>query len=92
MLLASTALLLLLFDAPATAAADGPRPPVLAGEVDAVAALVQRKLPGSRQFLLRISPNACGGATCFQLADAPDGSTSVTGTSASELSAGLGTI
>lgn len=71
-------------------AAASSRPPVLAGEVAAVAALLQRKLPGSSQFLLHIRPDACGVATCFRLADAPGGRTSVTGTSASELSAGVG--
>ena len=83
------AALALLCHAPAKATA-AQRPPVLAGEVAAVAALLQRKLPGSNQFLLKISPDACGAATCFRLADAPGGRTSVTGTSASELSAGVG--
>lgn len=80
-------LLGLLCYAPATAALG---PPVLAGEVAAVTALLQRKLPGSSQFQLQISPGACGTATCFRLSDAPSGRTSVVGTSASELSAGVG--
>lgn len=67
------------------------RPPVLSGEVEAVTALLQRKLPGSSsQFLLQVSPDACGTATCFRIADAPGGRISVAGTSASELSAGVG--
>ena len=80
----------LLWHAPAACAATQ-RPPVLAGEVAGVAALLQRKLPGSSQFLLQISADACGAATCFRLADASSGGRiSVTGTSASELSAGVG--
>jgi hypothetical protein len=84
-------LALLLCHAPPASAVQAQRPPVLAGEAAAVAALLQRKLPGSSsQFLLQVSPHACRAATCFRLADAPGGRISVTGTSASELSAGVG--
>jgi alpha-N-acetylglucosaminidase len=63
--------------------------------VRAVQDLLDRVLPGSRShFALSIAPT-CGEemiqAPCFLLSDGADGKVHVTGTSASELSAGVGT-
>ena len=70
-------------------------PPHLVGTTDAVAALLERVLPGSSaHFALSIAPACPGvanGTNCFTLADSADGAqTVVTGTTASELTGGLG--
>ena len=72
-------------------------PPHLRGSTDAVTALLERVLPGSAShFELSIVPGLrCPGtrniAACFTLTDAPGGGkTAVAGTSASELTGGLG--
>eukprot|EP01079_Euglenida_sp_SAG-EU17-18_P004825 gene4825-4982_t len=76
--------------ATALSAVAGERP-ALQGNAAAVKALVERKLPGSSgHFDLLVDPDACGQDTCFVLADLPDGRVRCTGTSASELSAGVG--
>lgn len=67
----------------------------LVGNVSAVKALLERVLPGSSaHFELSISPTCPevpAGKACFTLADSSDGMHIVlTGTSASELTAGLG--
>ena len=69
-------------------------PPHLVGNATAVAALLERVLPGSSaQFMLSIEPSCPGipaGKACFSLSDGPAGRTKITGTSASELTGGLG--
>jgi hypothetical protein len=70
-----------------------PFPPHLVGNVSSVYALIERVLPGSSDhFSLSLSPSCAGvqsGKNCFTLAD--DGSKiSITGTTASELTGGLG--
>ena len=61
---------------------------------DAAAALLERVLPGSSsQFVLAIEPVCPGipeGKACFTLADGAGGKTKITGTSASEITAGIG--
>jgi hypothetical protein len=64
--------------------------PVLEGNANAVAKLLERKIGSSSHFLLQVTPDACGRVTCFRLTDSVDGRISVVGTSASELSAGVG--
>jgi hypothetical protein len=68
-------------------------PPHLVGTPAAAAALLERVLPGSSaHFALAIEPHCPGvpaGTACFTLAD--DGTTTkITGTSASELTGGIG--
>ena len=70
-------------------------PEHLVGTTDAVAALLERVLPGSSaHFALSLAPTCPGvpqGQACFTLADSADGAqTVVTGTTASELTGGLG--
>ena len=70
-------------------------PPHLVGSVPAVVALLERTLPGSAaHFELSIEPSCPGvpdGQACFALADGAGGKTTkITGTSASELTGGLG--
>jgi alpha-N-acetylglucosaminidase len=70
-------------------------PPHLVGSPSAVTELIERVLPGSsRRFELSIAPTCPGvkeGRACFTLADSSDGTkTVITGTSASELTGGLG--
>jgi hypothetical protein len=70
-------------------------PPHLVGNVSAVTALLERVLPGSSaHFELSIEatcPDVPSGKACFTLADSIDGKrTKITGTSASELTGGLG--
>ena len=69
-------------------------PPHLVGSADAVSALLERVLPGSSaRFDLTVDVAlACPReANCFSLADSSDGlKTVVTGTTASELAAGVG--
>ena len=70
-------------------------PSHLVGSVPAVAALLERVLPGSAtRFELSIAPTCPGvpaGKACFTLADGAGGKTiKVTGTSASELTGGVG--
>lgn len=80
--------------APATAAS----PPLLAGTAAAVTALIERVLPGqSSHFELSLNASLCphpstttSTSLCFALADGSDGRVAVTGTTASELSAGVG--
>jgi hypothetical protein len=69
-------------------------PPHLVGTAGAVSALLERVLPGSStHFDLAISP-ACPGISsstnCFTLSDGADGKVKITGTTASELTGGLG--
>jgi hypothetical protein len=80
--------LLLAALAGATLAAAGP------GNVTAVYALIERVLPGaSPHFALSFAP-ACAGVDaatgCFTLADGPGATITIAGTSAAELTAGLG--
>ena len=78
--------------------ASAPPPPHDGGPAAAVYALLERVLPGaSARFALSLAPSCPGlppGAACFALADAsgPGGApqTAVSGTSASELAAGVG--
>ena len=76
------------------AAAGATFPQHLAGNVSAVAALLERVLPGSSaQFELSLGPTCPGvpaGKACFTLSDGGAGRTVITGTSASELTGGLG--
>ena len=72
-------------------------PPHLVGTTAAVSALLERVLPGSSaHFVLSIAPTCPGvanGTNCFTLADSSDGDgaqTVITGTTASELTGGLG--
>jgi hypothetical protein len=70
-------------------------PPHLVGNVSAVTALLERVLPGSSaHFELSITascPGVPAGKACFTLADSADGKhVVITGTSASELTGGLG--
>lgn len=69
-------------------------PPHLTGNVSAVYALLERVIPGSSSnFELSISGTCEGipaGKACFTLADTPQGKISVAGTSASEISGGIG--
>ena len=69
-------------------------PKHLVGSVDAAAALLERVLPGSAShFDLAIEPRCPGipaGKACFTLADGAGGKTQITGTSASELTGGIG--
>lgn len=71
-------------------------PPHLIGNVSAVSALLERVLgPGSAaQFDLAIDQKSCPGVqpgiNCFTLVDGADGRIVVTGTTASELTGGLG--
>ena len=68
-------------------------PPHLVGNVTAVYGLLDRVLPGSSaHFDLSLSPTCPGipaGKACFTLADSGD-KTRITGTTASELTAGAG--
>ena len=68
-------------------------PQHLTGSASAVEALLERVLPGSAsQFELSIEPRCPGipaGKACFTLADSA-GKTRITGTSASEITGGLG--
>ena len=69
-------------------------PSHLVGSVDAAAALLERVLPGSAShFELAIEPHCLGipaGKACFTLSDGTGGKTKITGTSASELTGGIG--
>ncbi len=71
-------------------------PPHLVGNVSAVHALLERVLPGSSaHFDLAIDrdhrcPGVPSGKACFTLADGAGGKTTITGTTASELTGGLG--
>jgi hypothetical protein len=70
-------------------------PDHLVGNVSAVTALLERVLPASSaHFELSIvatCPGVAAGTACFTLADSSDGKrTTITGTSASELTGGLG--
>ena len=68
-------------------------PPTLPGNAAAVSALLERKIPGaSQQFALEVAPGVCGPvpSLCFRLADTKGGRISVVGSTASELSAGVG--
>ena len=70
-------------------------PPHLVGNASAVTALLERVLPGSSEhFELSLAPSCPGiapGKNCFTLADSADGSkTRITGTTASEITGGLG--
>ena len=71
-----------------------PFPPHLSGSADAVSELLERVLPGSStRFELAVDTAlACPRkANCFELADSFDGlKTVVTGTTASEVAAGVG--
>jgi alpha-N-acetylglucosaminidase len=81
------------------ASVTGPRPvatfpPHLVGSVDAVVDLLQRVLPGSAShFELAIEPRCPGipaGKACFTLTDGVDETIKITGTSASEITGGIG--
>jgi hypothetical protein len=66
-----------------------PKPPP--GNVSAVEELLDRVLPGAREhFQLAIDSSACSSAGCFTLEDGSDGTIKVTGSSASDVSAGVG--
>ena len=70
-------------------------PPHLTGNVSAVTALLERVVPGSSpHFSLTITPEGCegvpNGTACFTLSDGDDGTLKVSGTSASELTGGIG--
>lgn len=76
-------------DVPSAAPLSDPR-----GNVSAVYALLERVLPGSSShFYLSLEDGSCGSVLppCFLVADGPGGVVNVSGTSASELTAGLGT-
>lgn len=63
------------------------------GNVSAVYALLERVLPGSSShFALALTDGSCGSALppCFEVSDGPGGVVRVSGSSASELTAGLG--
>lgn len=68
----------------------------LTGSVAAVYDLLERIIPGSAaHFALSfLPPTACplgpSGTACFNISDAAGGHTAIAGTSASELSAGVG--
>ena len=69
-------------------------PPHLTGDAAAVEALLERVLPGSSsQFDISLSPRCPGvptGTACCTLSDGAAGKIKVTGTSASELTGGVG--
>ena len=68
-------------------------PPHLVGTAPAVEALLERVLPGSAShFAFTISRNATHATNrnSFELSDTADGKTAIRGTTASELTAGLG--
>ena len=70
-----------------------PLGPQLKGNVDAVQDLLDRVLPGAKaHFELAISDSCANGtaASCFSIEDTPDGKVSLAGTSASELTYGIG--
>lgn len=71
-----------------------PFPPHLTGSADAVSELLERVLPGSStRFELAVDAalDCPTKANCFELADSSDGlKTVVTGTTASEVAAGVG--
>ena len=75
-------------------ATGGSFPPHLVGNASAVHALLERVLPGSStHFELAVAPACPGvpaGKACFTLADGAGGKVKITGTSASEISGGLG--
>ena len=87
--------LLALLIAPAAPVTPATFPPHLTGNVSAVYALLERVIPGSStHFELALAPSCSGasgpaGAACFALSDASS-KTRITGTSASELTGGLG--
>lgn len=94
---AATAMLALL--APAEPPVEAARtaatfPPHLTGDAAAVEALLERVLPGSSsQFDISLSPRCAGvptGTACCTLSDGATGKIKVTGTSASELTGGVG--
>lgn len=68
--------------------------PTLLGSVEAVYALLERVLPGSSSHfaLSLLNSSACTGPilSCFTIDDAPAGMTAIAGTTASELSGGVG--
>ena len=71
-----------------------PARPYLIGNVSAVYDMLERVLPGSSShFALSLALGCAGTASpyCFAVSDAPGGLVAVVGTSASELSAGVGT-
>ena len=76
----------------AASAAIPPFPPHLVGNASAVAALLERVVPGaSAHFEFEIVPAAAAGAkNAFAIADTRDGKIKITGTTASELTGGLG--
>ena len=68
-------------------------PPHLVGNATAVYGLLERVLPGSSaHFELAIAPQAAshGGKNAFTISDVTGGRTRITGTTASELTGGLG--
>lgn len=70
-------------------------PQHLTGNVSAVTALLERVVPGSSlHFSLTITSEGCegvpSGTACFTLSDGDDGTLKVSGTSASELTGGIG--
>ena len=68
-------------------------PPHLVGNATAVYGLLERVLPGSSaHFDLAIAPQAAshGGKNAFTISDVAGGRTRITGTTASELTGGLG--
>ena len=65
-------------------------PPHLVGNASAVSALLERVIPGaSKSFEFAIAP-AAGTKNAFALSDTVDGKIKITGTTASELTGGLG--
>ena len=88
--------LLLLLGAAACVKAGIPSfPPHLVGNTSAIAALLERVLPGSsKNFELDIAPTCPGiphGTNCFTLADSGGGATTkikITGTTAAEVTGG----
>lgn len=64
------------------------------GNVSAVYALLERQLPGSSPSFAFSLTGACAGVSadngCFTLSDGPGATVAITGTSAAELTAGLG--
>jgi hypothetical protein len=77
--------------APGIVAAPVPPGPYLIGNVTAVYDMLERVLPGSStHFSLSLVPSCGMPSPCFSVSDGPGGVVSVVGTSASELSAGVG--
>ena len=75
----------------ASAAAIPPFPPHLVGNASAVSALLERVVSGaSAHFEFEIAPAAAGAKNAFTISDTRDGRIKITGTTASELTGGLG--